>query len=141
MPLRAMWAITNMLYRTLMAAISYLPNPLVSIKLVSILFDYIGAAAAALLAHEVCRQAGRTAAAARRSATAAGIVVLFLPSVVMNGAMWAQCDMMYVTFLLLCALFLLQRKICGQLSLAGRCVQPEAAGRVSFARRCLFCMW
>ena len=48
----------NMLYRTLMAAISYLPNPLVSIKLVSILFDYIGAAAAALLAHEVCRQAG-----------------------------------------------------------------------------------
>ena len=39
----------NMLYRTLMAAISYLPNPLVSINLVSILFDYIGAAAAALV--------------------------------------------------------------------------------------------
>lgn len=100
----------NMLYRTLMAAISYLPNPLVSIKLVSILLDYIGAAAAALLAHEVCRQAGRTAAAARRSAAAAGIVVLFLPSVVMNGAMWAQCDMMYVTFLLLCALFFYKEK-------------------------------
>ena len=114
----------NMLYRTLMAAISYLPNPLVSIKLVSILFDYIGAAAAALLAHEVCRQAGRTAAAARRSAAAAGIVVLFLPSVVMNGAMWAQCDMMYVTFLLLCALFFYKEKYVAS-------VQPEAAGRVS----------
>ena len=28
----------------------------------------------------------------------------------MNGAMWAQCDMMYVTFLLLCALFFYKEK-------------------------------
>ena len=74
-----------MLYRTLMAALSYLPNPLLAIKLPSVLFDYIGAGAAALLAHEVCLQAGRTRPAARRAAAAAGIAVLFLPSVVMNG--------------------------------------------------------
>lgn len=40
----------------------------------------------------------------------AGIAVLFLPTVVMNGAMWAQCDMMYVTFLLLCTLFFYKEK-------------------------------
>lgn len=100
----------NMLYRTLMAALSYLPNPLLAIKLPSVLFDYIGAGAAALLAHEVCLQAGRIRPAARRAAAAAGIAVLFLPSVVMNGAMWAQCDMMYVTFLLLCTLFFYKEK-------------------------------
>ena len=128
----------NMLYRTLMAAISYLPKPLVSIKLVSILFDYIGAAAAALLAHEVCRQAGCTAAAARRSAAAAGIVVLFLPSVVMNGAMWAQCDMMYVTFLLLCALFFYKEKYVASFLWLGVAFSLKLC---FFARRCLFCMW
>lgn len=100
----------NMLYRTLMAALSYLPNPLLAIKLPSVLFDYIGAGAAALLAREVCQQAGRTRAAARRAAVTAGIAVLFLPTVVMNGVMWAQCDMMYVAFLLLCVLFFYREK-------------------------------
>lgn len=100
----------NMLYRTLMAALSYLDNPIVAIKVSSIVFDYAGAAAAGLLAREVCLRANRTPAAARRAAVCAGLVVLFLPSVIMNGAMWAQCDMMYVTFLLLCALYFYQEK-------------------------------
>ncbi len=100
----------NMLYRTWMAVLSYLNNPIVAIKLSSVVFDYAGAVAAGFLTHEVCLQANRTRAAARRAAVSAGLVVLFLPSVIMNGAMWAQCDMMYVTFLLLCVLYFYKEK-------------------------------
>ena len=92
----------NMLYRTLMAADSA----------VMVIDGAKGVEPQTrkLLAREVCLQAGRTRAAARRAAVTAGIAVLFLPTVVMNGAMWAQCDMMYVTFLLLCTLFFYKEK-------------------------------
>lgn len=39
----------NYLYRFLLAVFSYIPNPMIAVKLLSLLFDYIGAAGGAFL--------------------------------------------------------------------------------------------
>ncbi len=63
------------------------------IKLLSILFDVLLAWAAAMLLGRV-----KKAAAPR---LACFFTVLFLPTVVLNGALWAQCDSIYVALALL----------------------------------------
>lgn len=57
------------------------------IKCFTILFDYIGAAALALVAFRACRSKFRAALV--------GFTVLVAPTVVFNGALWGQCDMVY----------------------------------------------
>ena len=83
----------NVPYLYFMAAISYLPVPdLYLIKLFSILFDVILAWGGFRLVRTVCRQTGREAGIAPLAAFA---VLLLLPTVVLNGAYWAQCDAIY----------------------------------------------
>ncbi|MEF9971365.1 MAG: conjugal transfer protein TraL, partial [Oscillospiraceae bacterium] len=84
----------NIPYLYFLALFSYLPiNDLYLIKLLSIAFDII-------LAFSMMKLTG----VFTRSVTkrlAAFLITLLLPTVVLNGAMWGQCDSIYVAFALL----------------------------------------
>lgn len=102
----------NHLYRFLLSLLTWLP-PIWGVKLLSMLFDYVGAAACAWLSYTALRQSqGEGGAHARAAATACicGLIVLYLPIVLMNSAVWGQCDFMYVSFLIFCIVFLLKEK-------------------------------
>lgn len=93
----------NVPYLTVLALLTYLPvDPLVSIKIVSIVFDYVAALAAAD-AIWVLRGKTRHAGIA---ALCTYTVVILLPTLFLNSAYWAQCDSIYTAFVLLslCAL-------------------------------------
>ena len=84
----------NIPYLYFLCLFSYLPiRDLYLIKLLSILFDVLLAFAAAMLLGKV-----REDAAPR---LACFFTVLYLPTVVLNGALWAQCDSIYVALALL----------------------------------------
>ena len=89
----------NLPYLSILALLTYLPvSPLVSIKAVSILFDYVGAAAGVRIAYRLAPDREQ----AKLLAAGAWLVLLFHPVVFLNSAYWAQCDFIYVSFLLLC---------------------------------------
>ena len=84
----------NIPYLYFLCLFSYLPiRDLYLIKLLSILFDVLLAFAAAMLLGQVRRNAG--------AQLACFFTVLFLPTVVLNGALWGQCDSIYVALALL----------------------------------------
>jgi Gpi18-like mannosyltransferase len=86
-------------YMVIFTALSYLPvSPLVSIKLVSILFDYAAAVVSAMIVLRLLK--GKKNAHA--FAVLAFCAVILLPTVMLNSSAWAQCDSIYATFLLLC---------------------------------------
>ncbi len=85
----------NVPYLYFMAGISYLPVPdLYLIKLISIFFDLL----LAFTALRLCRLVfpGR-----EESAAAVFCAVVLLPTVVLNGAYWGQCDSIYGSLVLL----------------------------------------
>lgn len=84
----------NVPYLYFLALFSYLPlNDLFLIKLLSISFDVV-------LAYAVMKLTGVfTDSVPKR--LAAYLVTLLLPTVVLNGSMWGQCDSVYSAFLLL----------------------------------------
>lgn len=84
----------NLPYLYFLALFSYLPSSdLHLIKLLSILFDVI-------LAFGMMKLCGVfTRSAPKR--LAAYLITLLLPTVILNGAMWGQCDSIYVAFAIL----------------------------------------
>lgn len=96
----------NISYMVLFSLLTYLPlEPIVSIKLLSIVFDYIGAAVAAMLVGKLLKNKPN----ARAWSYVTFILILFLPTVILNASAWAQCDFIYTTFLLLCLYYLIDR--------------------------------
>ena len=90
------------LYLHLLALGTLLPVPkLYAIKAVSIVFGLIAAAAAYGIVKE--ERPGSLAP------VYAFLVVLFAPTVFLNGAFWGQCDIIYCSMILI-SLFLLMRK-------------------------------
>ncbi len=88
------------LYMYLVSISSVLPLPAVwAIKLWSIAGDYL----AAWYSWRLVRQLGRS----HSQALAMAAVILFLPTVVMNSSIWAQCDILYATGLLASLYYLL----------------------------------
>lgn len=84
----------NIPYLYFLALFSYSDiSELYLIKLLSIFFDVVLAWAAALLLGRFTRSAARR--------MALFFAVLFLPTVFLNGALWAQCDSSYVALSLL----------------------------------------
>ena len=78
----------NVPYLYFVAAISYLPVPdLYAIKLFSILFDVILAWGGLRLV--------RALGGNGKQSIAAFLMLLFLPTVVLNGSLWGQCDSLY----------------------------------------------
>lgn len=95
----------NMPYVTVLLLLTYLPiEPIIGIKSVSILFDFICAFAGAALA-VIC--SGKS-----KSKTLIFLVtygLLFLsPIAVLNSGWWGQCDSIYVGFILLAIVCLLK---------------------------------
>lgn len=84
----------NIPYMYFLCAFSYSDiNDLYLIKLLSIFFDVLLAFSAMRLA-EKC-------GAGEKKRLACFAVVLFLPTVMLNGALWGQCDSIYVSLALL----------------------------------------
>lgn len=84
----------NVPYLYFLAAFSYLPLPdLYLIKALSLLFDLLLAFAGARLARRVTAQP--------HAYPVAFAVLLLLPTVVLNGAYWGQCDTLYAALTLL----------------------------------------
>ncbi|MDO4619097.1 MAG: hypothetical protein Q4B09_00600 [Lachnospiraceae bacterium] len=108
----------NALYQFLIALMTYLPfSALTMYKGLSIVFDYVMAAGAGVL---VCRlagfscifkgNAGDTERRAAKLFYLSASVVLLLPTVIFNSSMWAQCDSIYVSFILWSLVCLLDEK-------------------------------
>ncbi len=84
-------------YMFLFTLLSYLPwSAQAVIKSISIFFDFAGAAAAALLVVQFVGEARR-----KLAFVLSYTLCLCLPTVLLNSAVWGQCDFMYTTFLLL----------------------------------------
>lgn len=97
----------NLPYLTIMALLTYLPiKSILSIKLVSIICDYICALAAMKIVYILLKENKN------RDFFALLIygIVLFLPTVLLNSACWGQADSIYVAFILLSILALLEEK-------------------------------
>lgn len=85
----------NVPYLYFLAAISYLPVPdLYLIKLLSILFDILLSWAGLRLCRQFCRKDSI-------APLICFTMLLFLPTVILNGSYWAQCDSLYCTLVLL----------------------------------------
>jgi Gpi18-like mannosyltransferase len=94
----------NTPYLALLAALTYLPvDPLVGIKAISVLFDLV----LAFFAYRIVRVVRPDSAWLPTILTG---IVLFLPTVVMNGGAWAQCDSIYGSMILASLYFLITRR-------------------------------
>jgi Gpi18-like mannosyltransferase len=90
-------------YLCLISISTFLPWPkLYSIKAISIVFDY----AAAWFVYRLVKRVYP----GRSLCYVAAIITLFLPTVLFNGALWGQCDIIYTTALLAVLLAVLQHK-------------------------------
>lgn len=95
----------NVPYLYFLSAISYLPVPdLYLIKLFSIFFDLLLAWSGLRLARQVF---GKDSACA-----AAFSLLLLLPTVVLNGSLWGQCDSVYAALVLLALANALEDRPC-----------------------------
>lgn len=93
----------NMPYVQIIALLTYLPiNSLYSIKVVSIIFDYIGSIGVGLLIYEITKD--------KNKAIIGFFITIMLPTIILNSSAWAQCDFLYVTFIIFSLLFLLKDK-------------------------------
>lgn len=105
----------NMPYVTVLWLLNYLPGrTIVKVKLFSVLFEYLGAVAAGLIAAHFAGAEKK-----RLVFTAACIAVWFYPSAVLNGAWWGQCDFIYVAFLLYMIYALLKEHYAAAMILLG----------------------
>ena len=94
----------NIMYQFIITLLTYLPfPPLYMYKAVSVVFDFLLAITAAFL---VCDLKGKRGVYFALTYAA----VLLLPTCFVNSAVWGQCDSIYVTFSLLCVLFLFREK-------------------------------
>lgn len=94
----------NVPYLYFLAAISYLPVPdLYLIKLFSILFDLLLALAGLRLSRVLCDKNSP-------APLICFVLLLSLPTVVLNGSYWAQCDSLYAALLLLAFSCVLERR-------------------------------
>ncbi len=92
-------------YLYFLAILTAFPGkPIVLIKWLSVIFDFVLALFAGLIVRHYKKS--DTAFALTFSA------VLFLPAVFLNSAVWGQCDQMYVAFILMSFYFMLKEKPC-----------------------------
>lgn len=97
----------NIPYLVIMAILTYLPvNSLFSIKAVSIIFDLIGGLAVAKLVTMLTKEKETS----KLMGLIAYAIFLFMPTVWLNSAAWAQCDIIYTTFILISLICLFKEK-------------------------------
>lgn len=93
----------NVPYVFLLTLVSYLKcEPLIPIKIISIIFDFICSVYAFKIVNKLTNK--------KSLSLICYIIILFLPTVVANGAMWGQCDSIYTSFILISLYYLLDKK-------------------------------
>ncbi len=110
------------LYLYLVSLSTLLPVPkLYAIKLLSIACDYLAAWFIWQLARKICPKH-------QLLTLAAPILFLFLPTIILNGAVWGQCDIMYTTGFLASLLYLLEgRPVAALVAFGFSCaLKPQA---------------
>ena len=95
------------IYMTIMSLLTYLPiDSLISIKIVSVIFEFIGAIAIINIVKELLSD--------KKYKDKVSLLIyglyLFLPTVLLNSAYWAQSDSIYTAFVLLSILYLIKKK-------------------------------
>ncbi len=104
----------NFLYQMCIALMTYIPiEPLFAYKILSVIFDYALAAALAAIVWQISGQNKKI------RAVAAYLMVIFSPIVVLNSSGWAQCDSIYVFWIIFSLLLLLKEKYFLSLLLLG----------------------
>ena len=91
-------------YLLILSFISICPffNTLILMKMVSVFFDFVAAIAVGFIVYEMTDK--------KQSGYMAYAVMLFVPTIVANGSMWAQCDIIFTSFVMLSLLFMLKDK-------------------------------
>ena len=91
-------------YLLILSFISICPffNTLILMKMVSVFFDFVAAIAVGFIVYEMTDK--------KQSGYMAYAVMLVVPTIVANGAMWAQCDIIFTSFVMLSLLFMLKDK-------------------------------
>lgn len=97
----------NIPYLFILAILTYIPiNPLISIKIVSIVFDYIMAFISMIITYKLFKNNKDK----NLFALLVYSIVILLPTVVLNSSAWAQCDSIYTTFVLISLLYIIKEK-------------------------------
>ncbi|MBQ3146081.1 MAG: hypothetical protein IJB90_06030 [Clostridia bacterium] len=97
----------NVPYLFIIAILSYIPlSPIILIKLVSIVFDYIVAIVSMMIIYELLKNNKNKHLYALLTYS----IIIILPTVVLNSAAWAQCDSIYTTFVLISLLCIFKEK-------------------------------
>lgn len=86
----------------LVIAAQFGARSMVAMKLISVCFDFILAAAAGLIVYEIRKKESLSMLVFS--------IVWLAPTVISNSSMWGQCDAIYVSFLMLTVLFLIKDK-------------------------------
>lgn len=106
----------NVPYMFILAIFSYIPiSPLILIKTLSVIFDVILAIYSSKLVYEFIKSNKN----ARLISDICFGVILFLPTVFMNSAVWAQCDSIYTTFIIMSLYYLKKDKVLASFILLG----------------------
>lgn len=94
----------NAPYMTVMALLTYIKvDPLISIKVFSIIFDYILAFVMGMFVFEVTKN--------KSYSRICSLITLFIPTVLINSSLWGQCDVIYTTFIVLSLYYLYKNKM------------------------------
>ncbi len=97
----------NAPYMTILALLTYLPfDSLISIKTVSVIFDFVCAITVAIIVETLLKN--------NKHKDSIALIfyglVLFLPTVFLNSSCWGQADSIYTAFVLLSLLYLIKQK-------------------------------
>lgn len=96
----------NMPYMTIMALLTYLPiSPLVSIKAVSMIFDFLLAISCVTLLKELLKDKYN-----EKLGLLVYSIIILLPTVILNSSYWGQCDSIYATFIIISLVYLIREK-------------------------------
>lgn len=90
-------------YMYLMSLVSGFENPLHALKYISVVFDYFASVVMFLLVYELTANVQKS--------TIGMAMVLLSPTVIIDGAYWCQCDIIYTSFILLALLFFLRIRV------------------------------
>lgn len=96
----------NMPYMTIMALLTYLPiSPLLSIKAVSIIFDFLLSISCVKLTKELLKDRYN-----EKLGLLVYSIIILLPTVILNSSYWGQCDSIYATFIIMSLVYLIREK-------------------------------
>ena len=97
----------NIPYMVIMAFLTYIPiDSLFTIKIVSVVFDILLAIIGSKIVGLIIKGNKR-----KLAMIISYVALLFLPTIILDSSMWAQCDTIYTTFVLLAIYYLMKNKI------------------------------